>query len=1023
MKRIKLTFLLLFTFGLFSAMAQDVTITGTISEAGQGTLPAVNVAEKGTTNGTITDMDGNYTITVSNPDAVLVFSYIGYLTKEEAVAGRTSINIEMEMDVTGLEEVVVVGYGTQKKADLTGSVAVVDMDQMTKASNTNVGNMLQGRATGVTVTSDGQPGADPTIRIRGYSTFGDSNPLYVVDGVAINGSMRDLSPNDIESVQVLKDASAAAIYGSRAANGVIIVTTKQGKKNSPLKVSYKGYFGIDDVWQKIPVLGRVDYQNTYNTARINQGNAMRAANNPESQYYIDDVDTDWQEEGFKTGYRQNHNVSMTGGGESGTYAVILDYMDSQGTLVGYGPDYTRYSVRANNTMQKKWFSAGSSMVYTHSDANTLTNPDDFVAGGGSPMVVKLLSSIPTMSVYDDEQENGFGTYDVSTQGEDYSINVIGLNKTIDNEQNVDRMLVNGWGQIDFGDIFKWDNHGLKFKTLVSWDKSEVHNFSFVPVYELSSFYSNANAYLNEGWVEYTNSLLENTLAYDGKFGDLSVNALVGQTYQTYDYQTITGYGIGFTEPYYPELYNATTTTSYSREEHQYMASYLGRINLDYKNKYLLTGSIRRDGSSKFSEEKRWGNFPSFSAGWKIHEEDFFPVDDYLVSELKLRAGWGQIGNSTNVGSYDVINSLNRNMVYSFDGTMVIGSTSPSVASDLVWETKTMTNFGLDMGFLDHKITASMEYYNSLTDDIIVGVDIPMSVGSVNSNPNANAASLRNSGFEFNLSYREAEGDFKYEVSGNLSTLKNEVVKLNEQGQPIEGAYSITQEGGEVAMQYGYVVEGVFQSDEEVDAHAFQAANTSAGDLMFKDLDDDGTITENDRQVLGSSLPSFTYGINFNCEYKGIDFSVFGNGAADFYLVDNMYVILMHTGGGLNWHEDILDAAVVEDGVVVANGDTGIPRVVYNDPNGNSRASTRWLQKGDYFRISNVTLGYTFPNAWTNKVGISNARVYATVQNLYTFTGYKGYNPDFSNGTVWSAGFNYGSYPLPRTWMFGLNFDF
>ncbi len=1007
---------------------QGFTVSGKVTDALDGAgLPGVSISVEGSTVGTASDFEGKYSLTVPSKETVLVFSYVGYLPESKTVGDLTEVNVVLNQDVMSLDELVVIGYGTQKKSNLTGSVAIVDVEDMMKSSNTNVGTMMQGRASGVTVTTDGEPGADPTIRIRGFSTFGDCAPLYVIDGVATEGSMRDLSPNDIESIQVLKDASAAAIYGSRAANGVVIVTTKKGKKNTPLNISYKGYFGADDVWQRIPLLEREDYQTMINTSLENNGSSLFPGNDPESDDYIDDVNTDWQDEGFKTGTRQNHNLSLMGGGENITYALITDYFDSKGTLEGYGPDYTRYSVRGNSTMQKGCFSMGTSMFYSHSDANTLSETDGVVAGGSSPMIVKLLSTLPTMKAYDDETEDGYGHYDTDIHGENYTINIIGYNNLIENKTTVDRTLANGWGQIDLGHIFNWENHNVKLKSLVSYDKTECHDYKFIPEFSLSDFYTNEVASLYEAFREYTRGLIENTITYNGTLGDLSVEALAGQTYTTYDFYILAATGTGYDEPYFTKLNNAESTAAGTEdisvypwpEEHVYMSSYLGRVMLDYKDRYLLTGSVRRDGSSKFRKESRFGIFPSLSAGWKIHQEEWFPVDTRIVSELKLRAGWGILGNSTASNAYSTIPSIQSNVVYNFNGSVVSGATEADVTSDLIWEEKEMTNVGLDFALLENKITGSLEYYNSVTHDVILELAIPQSVGSVDVAPFANAATLKNSGLDINLSYRQYVNDFKYEIYGNLATLKNEVVKLNEQGSSQISGTCITIVGEEVGQLYGYRYDGLFQTEGEVDDAAFQSATTGPGDVKYKDLDGDGTITTEDREVLGSAIPDFTYGIGFNCEWKGIDLSIFGNGAAGFMVYDNLYATLMHSAGGANWHEDILDAWTEN------NTDTDIPRVIYEDNNGNSNISDRpgLLQKGDYFRVSNITLGYSLPTSLLDQVKISKARIYATVQNLYTFTKYKGYNPDFNNPDPFYAGYNYGGYPLPRTFLFGVSVDF
>lgn len=1020
MKNSKFTLLIFFLVCFGFSNAQESNVKGFVFDNnGNATLPGVNVIEQGTMNGTVSDANGAFSIDVSDKNATLVFSFIGYKTKLQTLDGQTSLKVYLEQNVSDLDEVVVVGYGTQKKSDLTGSVAVVDVAEMEKVSQSHMGTLLQGRAAGVSVTTDGQPGADPVIRIRGISTFGDAAPLYVIDGVPVGGNPRDLSPNDIASVQILKDASAAAIYGSRAANGVIIITTKQGRKNTPFKFEYKGFLGIDDVWQRIPVLSRENYQNVYNYSLDNQGRPYRPGNDPDSEYYIDDVDTDWQEVGFKTGTRHNHNLTMSGGGESGTYAIILDYLDSKGTLVGYGPDYTRYSVRANNTLEKGVFKAGTSLVYSHTNQKNLNTTLRSQFSGGNPaMVVKLLQLIPTMKYMDPEGPEGWGTYDPNITGEDYSLNIIGVNSIMDNHVTVDRMLANGYVELDLGKTFNLKDQGLKYKLNTSFDKTHAHDFDWVPSFSFSPFYTNTLASLDEGWREYTSGLIENTLTYDLKLGAFKMNLLLGQMFQSYSFKNISGHGEDYPIPYYKELSNAATTSSSSWEESSFLSSQLGRINLDYADRYLFTATARRDGTSKVNAEQRYGIFPSFSAGWKVHNEDFFGVDEHLISEFKIRGGWGQLGNSA-IGPYDYLATLNRNVVYNFNNEKVTGTTEPSVVSQLVWETKTMTNVGVDLAFLDRNIEFTAEYYNSISSDVLLEVNIPLSVGSIDNTPRSNAATLQNSGFEFLLTHRNYDRDFKYEITANLGTLNNKVVTLNVQGQPRSGAGARSIEGEEIGQHYGYVYDGIFQTEAEVDSSAFQTAATSPGDIKFKDLNDDMVINEDDRQILGSGVPDFTFGLNFSCSYKDFDFSIFGSGAAGYLIADNMYRNMMHTGGGLNWHQDILDFWR-ED-----NTNTDIPHVTYKDPNDNSRDSNRpgWLQKGDHIRISNVTLGYNLPDILVGRAGLSKVRIYAAIQNIYVFTKYKGYNPDFANGDPFSPGYNGGSYPIPRTFMFGMNFNF
>ncbi len=1025
MNKIKLfvvTILLLLTFNIF---AQQSTIKGIVTDASTNEpLPGVNILEKGTTNGTITDFNGEYSVRVSQNDAELVYSFLGFQSQTLKISGQTTINVILKSDNQLLDELVVVGYGTQKKSDLTGAIAVVDAEQMQKQSSSDMTSMLQGRASGVIVTNDGQPGANPNVRIRGINTFGDGAPLYVIDGVPLNGSPRDFNPNDIESMQVLKDASAGAIYGSRAANGVIIITTKKGKKNSPLKVSYSGYYGIDQIWQTIPVLGREDYQMIVNEVRSNAGESLLPGNDPNSPAYIDDVDTDWQKEGLKNGSRTNHNINLSGGGENITYNLSFDYFYNDGTLVGNGPDYKRYSTRANIGGEKGRFTYGTSLYYAHSHENTLTYRSDILKGNRPPLVIDLVEAVPTQKIYDENNVGGYG----GTEAEIHnviSLNAIGINSMLENYTDVDRTMVSGWGQVN---IFDSGNHSLDYKINLSYDKTVAHDFSFYPEFDLGYFFFTTTSAMEEANRTYTVGLVENTLNYKAEFGASKLDVLVGQMYQNTSYHGFSGYGEGLSKPYYTSLDNAKNNQSITGNNNEsVLSSYLGRINYNYADKYLLTATLRRDGSSRFSKNNRYGYFPSVALGWRLMNEDFITLPE-VFDDIKFRASWGQLGNQ-NIGDYLYQPRIYSNMPYNFNGQKVWGGLQSSVVnSDIKWETTTSTNIGLDFKLFNSRLDFSAEYYSSKTEDILVGVKIPYSVGSVDANPLVNAGSVRNSGFEFNAAWRKNTGDFHYEVSANISTLKNKVLSLGGNDDPVYGVGSKTIVGSEIGQHFGYQTEGIFQNQSEVEGHAFQSALTAPGDIIFKDqltvdtngdgvMDaGDGIINDEDRVFLGSAIPSITYGLNFSASYKNFDFSLFASGAAGYYINSRLYRDLMLTTDYINRHEDLLNRWTPN------HTNTNIPRVVSNDPNGNQRDSDRdgWLQKGDYLRINTIQVGYNLPDNIIK--GVSGARVYATLQNLYTFQAYKGYNPDFNAGT-WEPGFNAGSFPKPRTYLMGVQFSF
>ncbi|KEO74430.1 SusC/RagA family TonB-linked outer membrane protein [Anditalea andensis] len=993
---------------------EDITITGRVISAADGEpIPGASVTVKGTTRGVPTDMDGAFEISVPDENAVLVVSFIGFMSQEVPVGNRTLLNVQLQEDVSSLDEVVVVGYGTQRRADITGSVAIVETSEMKKFATSDVAQMLQGRVSGVQVTADGQPGAVPNVRVRGVGTFGNNQPLYVVDGVPVGTTVRDFNPNDIESMQVLKDASATAIYGSRAANGVVIITTRQGRKNTDLTVEYNGYYGIDQVWQRMPVLGRENYQMMANEVRVNAGRPLIPGNNPTSPVYINDVDNDWQQLGFKNGMRQNHNLGFSGGGERTTYNLSLDFFGNDGILVGNGPSYDRYSARLNTTAEKGIFKMGSSFYYTHSRENTLTFNDQVLTGGRPPLVNDLLMTPPTMRLYNPNNVGGFGGTDADVHSV-IALNAPGINTLFENWVDVDRIFANIFGELQLLDK---DGHRLKYRVNLGWDKTMTRDFSLVPEFNMGYFFNNAIARLNDGSRIFTVGLVENTLNYNKSFGNHNLDVLIGHTFQANSTINRNGYTEGLPRPYYPVLSNGTNQTASGSEFRSALDSYLGRINYDYDGKYLMTATIRQDGSSRFAPASRYGVFPSLALGWRISQEEFFPFNQDAVSDLKIRGSYGQLGNQE-IGDYLYQNYVNRNIPYHFAGDDVVigGIQTALVDPDIQWETATSMNIGLDGTLFKGKLTFAADYYNKTTTDLLVGVPIPASTGSINTAPVVNAGSLRNKGLDFDLGYHKYEGEFTFDINANVSTLSNEVLSLGGSNEPIYGVGTITRVGGEVGEHFGWLYDGLFQSQEEIQNHAFQNASTSPGDVRFVDVNGDGVINDADRVALGSSIPSLTYGFNFSARYKSFDFTTFASGASGYDIHSRLYRTLMHTSDFINWHEDILERWTPE------NTNTDIPRVVEFDPNNNGRDSNRpgWLQPGRHLRLNTVSLGYTIPE---NSIqGIRTARVYVTLQNLYTFQNYKAYNPDFTSG-VFEPAFDNGSYPLPRTYMLGVQLSF
>jgi len=995
--------------------AQEVKIISGIvtSDKDAMPIPGVNVLIKGTTNGISSGIDGEYAIKALSSD-ILVFSYIGYESQEVEIENQNLINITLKEDFNSLDEIVVVGYGTQKKSDVTGAISVVAVSEVNKVANSDVSQLLQGRAAGVMVTSGGEPGANANIRIRGIGTFGNNQPLYVVDGVPVGTSIRDFNPEDIKTIQVLKDASAGAIYGSRAANGVVIITTKKGTKNMPLKVDYSTFYGIDQVSKRIPVLNRVNYQMIVNEKESNAGLPLISGNDPASNLYVNDIDTDWQAVGLKTGKRESHNFNFSGGGENVTYNTSLNYYNNEGLFEGNGPSYERYTTRTNLVAEKGIFKISPSLYYSHSFENSLTFRGDVLTGGRPPLINDLVFAIPTLGVYDANNAGGYaGTS--SEIHQTISLNVPGINSLFKNTVEVDRIFAIINPEVK---LINSNGHELTYKLNLSYDKTFARDFSFVPQFEMGYFFGSGISLLDDNTRTYTVGLVENTLNYTKSFGKHSLEVLLGQTYQENSTVIRTGHSENLPIPYYPVLSNGVNQSSGGLELNSALASYFGRVNYNFNDKYLLTGTVRRDGSSRFAPQNRFGTFPSVALGWKITNEEFFKVSKDIISQLKLRASYGQLGNA-NIGDYLYQPIINRNILYNFGGSLVTGGLETSMTlEDIKWETTTSTDIGIDGTFFDNSIDLSLDYYSRKTNDVLVGVPIPASTGSINIFPTVNAGSLQNSGFEVEATYHSDNSkQFTFDISLNGSTLKNKVLALGGNNEPIYGVGSRTQVGGEIGEHFGYVYERIFQTADEVSSHAFQSAGTGPGDISFKDLNDDGIINADDRTSLGSATPSVTYGLNFTAKYKNFDLTIFASGAAGYYINSGLYRMLMSTSDYGNSHEDILNRWTP------TNTDTSIPRLMKNDANNNGRDSNRpgWLQKGDHLRLNTISLGYNIPEKIFKGI-IHSPRVYATVQNVYTFQKYKGYNPDFNSG-VFNPGFDQGSYPRPRTFMLGAQLSF
>ena len=909
--------------------------------------------------------------------------------------------------------------------------------------------MLEGKVAGVQITSDGQPGADPSVRIRGIGSFGSTAPLYVIDGVPMGTTIRDFSPNDIETIQVLKDASAGAIYGSRAANGVVIITTKGGKKDQPLKVDYKGYFGVDVIDKGVyDVMNANQYSQYLGQACANSGTPLPGGYSLDGSAYKfqDNTNTDWFKEVFKTGIRQNHNVNLSGGGAHNTYNIGLDYFQQKGTLEGAGPNYQRFTARVNNTMETKFIKFRTSLVYSHSnqDGMGLSNASEYVQGLYGDVTNVLRGTLlmqPTIKAYDpstwvldDKVGNassfnydayGYGVYYDTVHGDISASNPLLVNNMLTRNTIVDRVVATGSADFDLLEMVgvKSKNHHLNYKLNLSYSKTNAQDKTWVSAWIQSNrvYLDKSNEKLTKNRRTYSDFLVENTLTYDGTIGLHHINLLGGVTYEEENTDELNAWGVNFSEPYFLQLQNAVGSRDASSFEYKHaMSSYIGRLNYDYDGKYLLSAVVRRDGSSRLTKDIRWGTFPSVSIGWRFDKENFFPIDRNIVNMFKIRASYGELGNE-NIGEYMYQATMMRNnMTYSFGNQPVTGSAVSTYVNELIaWEKKKTTNIGIDLAFFNNRIEFTAEWYKNKSEDLLYGVPVPANAGVANTSVTMNAASMENSGFEFSVTYRNNDHPLKHQISANLSTLKNKVTSLGFGTESyITGAYA-TYVGEEVGKFYGWVYEGIARTQADLDNHALQPG-ANVGDCLYKDMNGDGVIDAQDQTVLGSGLPKISFGLSAHLEYKNFDLSISTFGALNYHVSDDIYNSLNSCYGYGNKEVGMLSANQWDGGTYTSN----VPRT-YAANNAtlawNDLFSERKIQNAAYWKIANVELGYNFPDKWFGGY-VSGVRAYVSAQNLYTFTGYHGYNVDYAGGTF-TPGYNFCSFPTPRTFMGGILLSF
>ncbi len=981
--------------------AQRNEVTGTITSVGGESVPFVNVVVKGTNLGTSADIDGYYSI-IADGDQTLVFSYIGYKTKDVAINNQTVVNIFLQEDIAALDEVVVVGYGTQSKKDLTSAVSIVKSDQIQKRQSTTVAESLQGLAAGVNVRGGGQPGQEAKIEIRGLKNLQNANPLYVIDGL-ITTANRDFNSNDIESIQILKDAAAAAIYGSRAANGVIIITTKKGKQG-PLKITVSSKISVTQV-PKYNLAGQEEFVQLNNMAYDNAGIPRQNLNL--------DVNTDWQDEVFRTGLIQDQNVSFSGGGENSSYFMSGNYFGNKGTVID--TKFDRVSFRVNSSGKKGIFSVGENLAISNSKNNEIGGPESM---RGNPFI-DVLRLFPTIPVLDESNPGGYG-YGKSGVANTFGANPVAISNLIDQTIENFRIRGNVWAELD---PFPFLKYRVSFGYETSFD-----NFKYLRKegsWTLNQPYD--PSFTNQNRAQSQTKILENTLTFKKRFGKHNFTVLAGTTYQKDSYEQINGLKRNLlinpnTGEYFDVLDLGDQAQVGGFRNEATILSYLGRLEYNFDDRYLLNAVFRRDGSSRFSDENKWSNFPSLSLAWRLNNESFFNVES--IDDLKLRASYGELG-SGNIGNYEYQGFINT------FGAVVMGtgqSLNPSATqvrlanSELKWETLKQTNIGLDLEMFNDQIKVTADYFIAKTENVLFGFPILLSTGNDGGNPIANAATVENRGFEFNVAYDKViSNDFSFNASVNFTKLNNKLINLgNGLNESIQGN-TITRAGESVGMWYVLKTDGLFQSQEEIEGHMNSAGDviqSSAlpGDIRFVDVNDDGEITNEDKTVVGSPWPDFEMGLNAGVTYRDFDFSMnwIGSFGATVYngfrsIVDRFDDDSNYRAGVQPWTPE--------------NPNTNFPRIVKGTTLNSRGDSDRWLEDGSFARLKYIGFGYSFPKKTLDKIGLSKMRLSLSAQNIITITGYQGLDPEFSNNNIFQRGVDFGSYPNVQTYSLGVEFDF
>ncbi|WPP49185.1 SusC/RagA family TonB-linked outer membrane protein [Catalinimonas niigatensis] len=980
-----------------------ITVTGKVTDYETGeSLPGVNVLVKETSNGTITDIDGAYSITVDDEEASLVFSSIGYLSEEIAIQGRTTIDVVLSPDIQSLEEVVVVGYGTQRRSDLTAAVGSVSAKEIENEPVIQVGQALQGKVAGLQVSQNsGAPGSGLLIRVRGTGTVNNAEPLYVIDGNP-NANPLDLVPDQIESIQVLKSASAAAIYGAQGANGVILITTKQGKAGaSQLNVNFSQ--GWQQIQRNLPMTNAREYAILYNEGLVNAGD----------QPLYPDPDalgegTDWQKEVFQIAPMTDVSVSASGGSESSRFYFSAGYINQDGIVKG--SSFDRMNLRINSSHD-----INSSIRIGQNLSASLAKYEQITEFNFGSVLGNTLTANPEVPVR--MPDGGWGYSETSLN----STNPLATINYTNNDTR--RPVINGNVYADVT-LLK----DLVFRSQFNFNMGYSENTVFNPAYRISSRIFNEVADLAENTTRFREHSWANTLTYQKSVGNHNFDLLGGVTIQESFTQFISAFAAGLPEnaTINPSLRYLDLSTQGNRVEGDAgewgILSFLGRVNYNYMGKYFTTVNFRADGSSRFGENNKFGYFPSFSLGWKISEEPFLQNVDW-VNNLMLRGGWGSLGNQSSLPNYAFANLVTPNINYSFGwpqqvrrGQAPIGVGNP----DLKWEATQETNLGFDFMGFEGKVTASFDWYYKKTTDMLLQVPVAQYSG-IQESPFVNGGNVVNKGVEIMLGYENTSpGGFNYSISGNVAHNKNEVTQLSNDGSALFyrasfiGLVNITEVGSPIASFYGWKTDGLFQSQEEIDAHAVQSTGTAPGDIRFVDLNEDGVVNADDQTIIGNPWPQLTYGLNSSFSYKGFDLRLQFQGV---YGNDILMALKFRTEGSnfFNYTQNVWDNRWTGPGT-----SNTVPRMTTNDPNNNMRSSEYYVEDGSYLRLRNIQLGYRIPQSVVN---IRSFRIYASVQNALTLTKYPGFDPEIGTNrddNPLYIGIDETNYPVPRIYTVGVN---